>query len=200
MPAIYIDLDDVIAKTTCYYVEVVEREFGKTVDFENITSFNLQETFNLTDKEFDHFFALVHEPGIILNLKPMEGALDVLNRWTDQGHEISVITGRLTSTYESSLEWLDSYKVPYDSFIMVDKYSRPVVDKNIAISLDEFSKMNFDLAIEDSADMAEFLSKRMNTSVIIYDKPWNRNAVFQNGVKRCTNWEEIEKFPLKNTL
>ena len=196
MPAIYVDLDDVIAKTTCHYVEVVEREFGKTVDFENITSFNLQETLNLTDKEFDHFFALVHEPEIILNLEPMEGALDVLNRWVNQGYEISVITGRLTSTYESSLEWLDSNKVPFDSFIMVDKYSRPIVDRNIAISLIEFSKMKFDLAIEDSADMAEFLSRKMNTSVIIYDKPWNRNAVFQNGVKRCATWEEIEHITL----
>ena len=61
MPAIYVDLDDVIAKTTCHYVDVLKREFGKTVEFENITSFNLQESFSLSDKEYDFFFKKVHE-------------------------------------------------------------------------------------------------------------------------------------------
>jgi uncharacterized HAD superfamily protein len=194
LPAIYIDLDDVIAKTTCRYVEIVQQEFGKTVDFECITTFNLQRSFSLTDSEFDHFFRLVHEPEIILELEPFEGALDVLNKWAGLGYEISVVTGRLTSTYESSLEWLRVHNVPFDSFIMVDKYLRPVVDKKIAISLDRFSEMEFILAVEDSLDMAGFLDQRMNTKVCLFDRPWNRNINGLPGMMRCLTWEEIDKF------
>ena len=198
MRAIYVDLDDVIAKTTCHYVDVLKQQFGKTVDFDGISSFNLQKSFSLSDREFEEFFQLVHEPEIILELEPFEGAIDVLNKWSGQGYEISVITGRLTSTYESSLEWLSVNHVPFDSFIMVDKYSRPVVDKNIAITLEQFSGMEFVLAIEDSVDMAYFISQRMNDSVILFDRPWNRIVDFQPGIRRCMNWEELGRIKLEN--
>ena len=74
------------------------------------------------------------------------------------------------------LEWLKANEVPFDSFIMVDKYSRPVVDKNIAISLERFSEMEFVLAVEDSVDMVHFISRKMNNHVILFDRPWNRNV------------------------
>ncbi|MGD9162053.1 MAG: bifunctional metallophosphatase/5'-nucleotidase [Desulfobacteraceae bacterium] len=193
MPSIYVDLDDVIAKTTCRYVDVLEREFGKSVDFESITSFDLKKSFSLSDSEFEYFFRLVHEPEIILELEPIEGAVNVLNKWAEQGYKISVVTGRLTSTYDSSLQWLKDNDIPFDSFIMVDKYSRPVVDKNIAISLEKFSEMEFVLAVEDSVDMVNFISRRMNSPVVLFDRPWNRNGAVQPGIQRCRNWEEIGK-------
>ncbi len=193
-PAVYVDLDDVIAKTTCHYTDILKRELGKSVDFEEINTFNLQESFSLTDAEYDYFFKLVHTPEIILGLKPMEGAVDVLNRWKKLGVKISVVTGRLTSTYDTSLEWLKSNKVPFDSFIMVDKYSRPGADKNKAISLEDLSGMEFVLAVEDSFDMAQFLCRKMNTAVILFDKPWNRNAVLNNGIQRLSTWKEIGSF------
>ncbi len=172
-------------------MEIVQREFGKSIAFENITTFDLQKSFFLSDQEFDHFFRLVHEPEIILTLKPFEGALDVLEKWAGLGYEITVVTGRLTSTYESSLEWLRVNNVPFDSFIMVDKYLRPVVDKKIAISLERFSGMEFCIAVEDSFDMARFLLQRMNTDVILFDRPWNRNANHLPGIRRCMTWDEI---------
>lgn len=196
MPAIYIDLDDVIAKTTCHYIDILKREFGKSVEFESITTFDLQKSFSLSDADYEYFFSLVHEPEIILGLAPVEGALDVINKWSDQGYEISVITGRLTSTYDSSLEWLRANRVPFDSFIMVDKYSRPVVDRNIAISLDRFSGMEFVLAVEDSAEMVNFISQRMDCSVVMFDRPWNRNGAVPPGICRCKTWEEIGNIPL----
>ncbi len=196
MPPIYVDLDDVIAKTTCRYVDILKREFGRIVDFEDITSFNLQESFDLNDSEYEYFFNLVHSPEVILELEPMEGAVTVLNRWSDQGYEIVVVTGRLTSTRDSSLEWLGANKIPFDSFIMVDKYSRPVVDKNIAVNLKIFSEMEFFLAVEDSVDMVQFIRQRMNSPVILFDRPWNRNSTVQPGIRRCRTWEEIGNLPL----
>lgn len=191
MPSIYVDLDDVIAKTTCHYVEVVKREFGRTVAFEDITTFNLQESFSLSDSEYEYFFSLVHKPEVVLDLEPMEDVISILNGWCDRGYEIIVVTGRLTSTYDSSIQWLRASNVPFDSFIMVDKYSRPVVDKSIAITLEELSGLEFTLAIEDSIDMAHFIWQRINCPVILFDRPWNRNGTDQPGIQRYKTWKEI---------
>jgi len=194
LSAIYVDLDDVISKTTCHYVKILEQEFGKKIDFENITSFNLKESFSLTDKEYEYFFEFVHRPEIILKLEPMEGAIDMLLKCSDYGYDISVVTGRLTSTYESSIEWLALHQVPYNYFIMVDKYSREGIDKDIAISLERLSKMDFIMAVEDSIEMALFLSQEMKTKVLLFDRPWNRALGCDSSIKRCVSWSEVDIF------
>ena len=191
MSAIYVDLDDVISETTCHYVKIIEHEFGKTVSFEEVTSFDLKKSFSLTNREYEHFFELVHKPEIILELKPVEGVIDVLHKWKNTGYEISVVTGRLTSAYESSLEWLESNRIPFDIFIMVDKYSRKGIDKNIAMSLESFSKMNFVAAIEDSVEMASFISRKMKSKALLFDRPWNSTVLDYNFIHRCMSWHEI---------
>ena len=191
MSAIYVDLDDVISETTRHYVKIIEHEFGKSVNFENITSFDLKESFSLSRREYEHFFELVHKPEIILELEPVEGVSDVLRKWKEMGYEISVITGRLTSAYESSLEWLKLNKIPFDFFNMVDKYSRDGMDKNIAMSLESFSEMEFTAAIEDSVEMASFISRVMKRKVFLYDRPWNRSVSGDNYIHRCMSWNDI---------
>ena len=65
------------------------------------------------------------------------------------------------------------------------------MDKNIAITLDRFAEMEFSLAIEDSVDMVRFIRQRMNSAVVLFDRPWNRNCKLQPGILRCKTWEEI---------
>lgn len=192
MSAIYVDLDDVISETTRHYVKVIEHEFGKSVAFEDITSFDLRESFSLTVREYEHFFELVHKPEIILELEPLEGVIDSLVKWKKMGFEIYVVTGRPTSAYESSLEWLKSNKVPFDSFIVVDKYSRDAIDKKIAMTLESFSEMEFTAAVEDSMEMASFISRVMKRKVFLLDRPWNRSVPSDDCFHRCKSWREID--------
>ncbi len=190
MSLVYIDLDDVLSKTTCSYVEIIKKEFNRAVQFEDIHSFDLRTSFNLSSEEFDHFFALVHKPDIILDLEPMEDSIETLNNWVNRGLDICVITGRLTSCYESSLEWLNKNRVPFSSFLMVNKYSRPDYDKRISISSVELYKMKFLFAVEDSLEMAGRISSEMRIPVALFDRPWNRsNGVA--GIRRCEGWREV---------
>jgi uncharacterized HAD superfamily protein len=191
MLPIYVDLDDVLSETTRTYGELLKREYGREIGFEQITSFNLQEAFGLTPKEYDYFFELIHRPEEILRFEPVDGAIEVLTNWAARGYEIAIVTGRLTSTYESSLEWLLSRKIPYDSFIMVDKYSRPGTDHRIAISMDELSAKKFSLAVEDSLFMAEYISRTLDSRVALFDRPWNRTQSVFDKIERCATWDRI---------
>ena len=146
MLPIYADLDDVLCESTNAYVKILEREFNKRVYFENINSFDLKKAFDLTDSEFEYFFTIVHRHEEILSFKLIEGAIEVLTAWANKGYEISIVTGRLTSSYGASIEWLSRHEVPYHSFTIVDKYSRENIDKNIAISMREFSQKKFCLS------------------------------------------------------
>jgi len=191
MLPVYVDLDDVLSDTTKSFIKILECEFGKKVNFEDIFSFDLKVSFNLTEIEFEHFFQMVHQPDVILEFAPIEGAIGVLEEWTELCYEVSIVTGRLTAAYETSIAWLAKHNVPYHSFSMVDKYSRKNIDRDIAISLEDFSEMKFSLAIEDSAKMALYLSQKMCIPVALINRPWNRMANLNNKIKRFRSWYDI---------
>ena len=193
MLPIYVDFDDVLSDTTRAFLKILKQEFGKRVDFDDISSFDLKISFNLSDSEYAYFFQRVHQAEVIMAFPPIEGAIDVLNDWIKLGYQISIVTGRLTTAYEASLDWLAKHNVPYHSFTMVDKYSRANIDPKIAISMQEFSKKKFSLAIEDSAAMALHLSQTMGIPVALMDRPWNRKADLNHNIKRYTSWLEIGK-------
>ena len=192
MSSIYVDLDDVIAATVKAFIAIVKREFGKTVVNEQITDFNLKKSFALTQQEYDHLFDVAHRPEEILKMDTIDGAVEVLSAWSKEGHEISIVTGRLTSTHDSSLEWLANHNVPYNTFTIVDKYDRPNMDPKIAVTLDQLSEMKFSLAVEDSAAMAVYLSNDMNTPVALLDRPWNRKIRLNANVNRYPAWEDLK--------
>lgn len=193
MQSIYVDIDDVLSKTGLALLNIIEREFGKKIAFENITGFDLKKTFDLTQKEYDHFFELAHQREELLKFKPIENSIETLSWWKNQGHQIIIVTGRPTSAYDFSLEWLAENKVPYHSFIIVDKYGRDNLDMNIAISLEQLREMKFDFAVEDSFKMAKFLSEEMNVQVALLSQPWNRDNELNEKITLYDSWTQIRK-------
>ena len=192
MLPIYVDFDDVLSDTTSAFLKILKLEFGKSVNFEDIFSFDLKASFDLTDSEYAHFFHRVHQADVIMSFAPMEGAIGALKDWVTLGYQISIVTGRLTGTHEASLDWLSKHNVPYHSFTMVDKYSRDNIDTNIAVSMEEFSEMKFSLGVEDSAKMARHLSQNMGIPVALLDRPWNRRAALNHKINRYTSWSDIQ--------
>ena len=188
---IYVDVDDVMSRTTETYPDVVAHEFGKTVSFEDLTGFDLKFCFQLTDNEFEYFFDLVHQPDFLLGFKPVEGAVETLKAWADMGHVIDIVTGRPTSAQEATLAWLARHDVPFRGFIMVDKYNRPGNDMSLTISKKELAMMDYDLAVEDSPDMAMFLARDMDVPTALIHQPWNRECSIHDNLVRCTSWDEV---------
>jgi uncharacterized HAD superfamily protein len=102
MLPIYVDIDDVLADTSGALIDLAESTFGKKVAFNDLKSFDLKVSFDLTQEEYEHFLNLAHKPNEILGLDPYTEAIDAVRRWTASGHAISIITGRPTSTYEDN--------------------------------------------------------------------------------------------------
>src|SRR5437762_2599045 len=174
---IYIDMDDVLCHTARGCLTIIEREFGKQIAFEQLTTFDLGQACGLRAEEIAELFRIVHQPDELLRLEPMDGAVAVLNEWMAAGYEIAIVTGRPPPTYAASIEWLARYHVPYHSFIVVDKYRRFPTDNTIGITLAELANYRFCWAVEDSLTMAEYLAKQMKVSVVVVDRQLNRGGI-----------------------
>ena len=193
---IYVDFDDCLCETARFFSGFVKDLFGVDVPYENIHYFDLKKSFSLTEEQYEEMMLKAHTPEILLTLEETPGASDVVNRWLDEGHEVSVITGRPYSAYEASREWLDRHGLSRIRMYCLNKYGRDSFIKNSDFSLElgDYYKMHFDVAVEDSPSAFRFFEHLPELQVMVYDRPWNREHAFPNGnYTRCADWNRIEE-------
>jgi len=191
MLPIYVDLDDVLCDTARGLLNLLGREYGKHVAYDDLTSFDLTVSLGIRGAEFEQFFSLAHHPDELMGYGPIPGAVAALDSWSQKGLTIAIVTGRPEAAREASLEWLARHSVAYDRFYLVDKYGRGNPGSNGVLSMEALSAMDFSLAVEDAPEMALHLAGRMQTPVALMDRPWNRGLPVQAGITRVTSWEEI---------
>lgn len=188
---IYVDMDDVLCETAQSFVTLIGREFGKHVSYEQITDFDVERACDLNPEERARLFELVHQPKELLNMAPVEGAVDVLKQWVQAGFEVAIVTGRPPTTSQASLEWLVRQEIPYHSFTVVDKYGRFETENTGGIRLAELAKRRFAWAVEDSPKMARYLAGEMKIPVALLDRPWNRGDCEHPNISRFGDWRMI---------
>ncbi len=200
MLRVYVDLDDVLAQTALAFTRLLAESFGKRVAVEEIHSFDLSKSFDLTADEIDRFMAEAHRPERLIEVEPMAGAVDVLDGWHARGCEIDVLTGRPPASSEVSRRWLDRHRVPHRKLYFVDKYKR--YDETAwqghgrVLQMSELDGDRYDLVIEDSLKTAAQLAESTTARILLMDKPWNRDtsALPESTVarmERCRDWSEV---------
>ncbi len=192
---IYVDLDDVLCQSARHFLVVVEREFGKRFEYEQLTNFDVGHSCGLTSAEREKLYQVVHRADELLSMTPIGESIEPLKRWQEQNFDIAIVTGRPPETYDASIEWLARHEIPYSSLTVVDKYSRFSTENTIAINLAELAARRFCWAVEDSLPMAQYLAGVMRVPVALIDCPWNRGGSEQPGISRFSSWRAIEDGP-----
>ena len=192
----YVDFDDCLCETGRAFTVIAERLFGKVVPYEEIRFFNLQDSFELNDEDYAKMMIEAHRPEILLSYEEAPGASKVLNEWIDEGHEVFIITGRPADSYEASRKWLDEHGLERVKLYCLNKYGREFFIKNSAfnLELDDYYKMEFDYAIEDSPMAFKFFDHLPDLKVMVYDRPWNRECELpSSNYSRCIDWNQIKE-------
>ena len=69
-----------------------------------------------------------------------------------------------------------------------------MIRSNYTLVLEDYYKMKFDYAVEDSPKAFRFFEHLPDLKVLVFDRPWNRGCAFPNkNYQRCFNWESIRK-------
>lgn len=194
--SIYIDFDDCLCETARDFSGLIERMFGIDVPYEKIRHFDLQRSFSLTDEQFEEMMIEAHTPKVLLSYEETPGAVETVNGFLDEGHEVSIITGRPFFAYEASREWLDRHGLERVRLYCLNKYGRDafIKDSGFSLEVEDYLKMHFDYAIEDSPAAFHFFSHLKELKVLVYDRPWNQDCAFPGeNFCRCYDWETIRK-------
>ena len=193
---IYVDFDDCLCETARYFSTLVKELYGVDVPYEKIRYFNLQKSFSLPDEKYDKLMVEGHKPEVLLSYKETPGAVQTINTWLNEGHDVKIITGRPLSAYDASREWLDQHGLQGVNMYCLNKYGRDNFIKNstFGLELEDYYKMHFDFAVEDSPHAFKFFDHLPNLKVMVFNRPWNRECDFPNAnYKRCFDWKTIRE-------
>lgn len=193
---IYIDFDDCLCETALYFTKIVKELFGKDIPYKDIKYFDLQKSFSLSDEEYNLMMEEGHTQKSLLSFAETKGASEVVNGWLDEGHKVSVITGRPLSAYDTSRQWLNEHNLSRVELYCLNKYGRDSFIKNSEYNLEveDYLKMKFDFAVEDSPGAFKFLTHLPRAKVAVFDRPWNRECDFpKENFVRCVDWESIDR-------
>ncbi len=199
---IYVDFDDCLCETARYFSRLAVEMFGKKVPYEEIIFFELDKTFGLNEEQYEQFMIRGHQPEVLLSYEETPGASSVINELISCGHEVSIITGRPFSAFEPSRRWLDNHGLQKANLYCLNKYGRDSFLKNseFNLELEDYYKMHFDFAVEDSSRAFRFFDHLPDLRVLVFDRPWNRECEFPNeNYTRCFDWENIRSIIKKYT-
>jgi uncharacterized HAD superfamily protein len=193
---IYVDYDDCLCETARNFSDLAVEMFGKNVPYEKIRYFELDKSFDLNEEQFVQFMSKGHEPDVLLSYEETPGASEVINEWLSRGHDVSIITGRPFSSYEPSRQWLDRHGLKDVKLYCLNKYGRDgfIKDSDFSLELEDYYRMKFDVAVEDSPKAFRFFDHLPDLKVMVYDRPWNRECGLPgDNYTRCAGWEFIRQ-------
>lgn len=191
---IYVDFDDCLCETARYFSKLAAELFNLDIPYEQIKFFNLQKSFSLNDDQYEEMMIKGHTPEVLLSYEETTGAIQTINSWIDKGHDVKIITGRPSSAYEASREWLNQHGLERIELFCLNKYGREnfIKGSTFGLELEDYYKMHFDYAIEDSPSAFKFFNHLPDLKVMVFDRPWNQDCEFPNqNYKRCTDWKTI---------
>jgi len=166
---IFIDMDDVICDFITELCDRLHKKYNKKVTPSQIT------TWTLSDHIGNDWLEIIQEPGYFKSLKPIDGAIDTINKLIEENREVFIITSPMNeySVFEKYL-WVKEYLpfFPINNLILVGNKG------------DILSKINNGILFDDCPEYLE----KFNGITVAMDKPYNWNV---KSDFRVSNWDDF---------
>jgi uncharacterized HAD superfamily protein len=174
---IAVDLDEVLADSMTTVCEILNRNRSLPLTMESFDRWKAWEIAGISKNEF---FNTLDEAWFSWEkIPPTEQDLDVKFKRLAKFGEVDVVTGRSPATVASAKSWLKRHRIQFNSFV------RTWNSTTAKLSL------NYDLYIDDSADLMALIASRSRGSGVLYLRPWNRNAPQMPRIFRVEKWDQI---------
>ena len=173
---IAVDLDGVLADTMATFCELLNKRHKTRFTTESFTQWNAWEIAEITE---DEFFRTLDEAWVRWqSLPPTEDHLAERITQVRNLGKLDIVTGRSERTVRYAMDWLQKHNIQYDEFVRT-------------VSTMAKAKLDYDIFVDDSADLMSLIASRLDSHGILYSQPWNRKAPLMPGISRVERWEEI---------
>ena len=170
-----VDMDDTIEQLLRAWVDGVNKEYGFSVEYDDIKEWNVSAAF--PGLSWKQVYDIPMRPGFWKTVEPIPGAAEALLRLTEAGHEIYIVTA---TPFDSVPEKISGYLFEHFPFLRWDQ----------VIITGKKQLIRGDVLIDDAPHNLE----GGGYEKILMDAPHNRAYDAEaNGMIRVYDWPQIER-------
>lgn len=182
MPAICLDIDNVIARTDEVLREVIRECSNEHVDltYEDVVCFDYWLCRDTSGRRFGKAeWGKIHRSFIrndLMRIAPVKNVQSFLTRLRER-FEIDLATSRPQEGREDTRKWLRKHDIPYHDLHFVKNGEKHLIERG------------FEIAVDDDREQAyAFFAKGVRTFLLAH--PWNEIGP-RSPLIRVMNWEEL---------
>lgn len=173
-----VDIDGVVSDSYPYWLQELNRHFGKDVKI--ITDYDMHTIFDVPRSDMNDFFvsnveSLLFMPDIVV------GAKEGIETLVKEGHEIIYVTARAPEEKDVTLRWLAKGDIPHEHVLFSGFNSK----------VDLVKEWEIEVFIEDYHVNAQQIAE-IGVPVFLLTTSYNQaHEGLPEGITRCQNWEDI---------
>ncbi|BDH62211.1 putative nucleotidase YqfW [Lysinibacillus sp. PLM2] len=181
-PRFGIDIDGTVT-TPDTLIPHINKQYNLNIVLDDITEYDFLCAFpHPVDRdEFSRWFK-ENEAHMYAVSEIAKDAQSILNNWHSL-YELVYISARDTSVLHVTHKWFKDNEVPYHHIELVGSHDK----------LETAKKHNVEVFFEDKHDNAVAIAEELNIPVLLFNTPYNQNAVPKN-VVRVNNWIEANNW------
>jgi len=173
---IAVDLDGVLPDTMTTFCDLLNKRHETRFTTKSFTQWNAWEIAEITEEEF---FRTLDEAWFRWqSIPPTEDHLAERVAQVRNLGKLDIVTGRSERTVQYAIDWLQKHNIHYDEFVRT-------------VSTRAKAKLDYDIFVDDSADLMSLIASRLDSNGILYSQPWNKKAPAMPRISRVERWEEI---------
>ena len=174
------DFDGVIADTTTAFIDLACDKYRYcSFTMEDITSFQVEECLPMPVDIVNRIFLDILEDSLAVGLKPLPGAVDVIQDMARAG-SVTVITARHLK--QPLIDWFEKFFTT-----QAQQAINLVVMGNHDDKLRYVREHNLKYFVDDRAETCQKLAEA-DITPLVFNQPWNRN---RHTLQSVSNWQEI---------
>ncbi len=175
------DIDGVFADTMTLFLDIAREEYNiDRVKYEDITCYTLEECIDMEPDLIGTIIGKIMSGNHKAPLRPIAGAIDVLNRLGRLYSPILFVTAR---TYEGPIyDWIQSVLPSGQSSIEV------VATGSFEAKADVLSNKDIAYFVEDRLETC-FPLQEAGVTPVLFKQPWNRK---NHPFMEVGTWKELE--------
>lgn len=175
-----IDIDGTVTCPTSL-VPFLNKAFSLNITLNDIKTYDLSEALNIPSEKMREWFDET-EPAIYAASPLAKGADAVLRKW-QKSHHLLFISARRQHLLDITESWFEKQQLLYDHLELIGSHNKIEAAKRHAV----------DIFFEDKHDNAVMLAEELQIPVILFNTPYNQDAVPAN-VIRVENWKEADQW------
>lgn len=190
-----IDIDGNVDEIDTWTARLIKRGLGIKINLrEGVINFWLDQLPEIQEIPGGPAFVnkIFEKPFIYETARPIPGAIETLNRWHKEGHQIWFITARPKKTLgQITSDWLEQNSLGWAKDQVLFRQSWD--EDRTQFKADKAKRLNLHVLIEDYADTVRMSCSPSMMVKLVLRYPWNIAEEIGPQTVRVDSWQEIDE-------